>query len=427
MKLLLFILLIIGFVAFWITPVSFQQGSEPLLTGPMIQATSANGFTVAWRQSDPDAVVRVSYTLGHIPEQGERPIQQTRIGVESVCGELNRCTARIDGIQAGVPCHYQLDEFEGQAGQPVASGTVLLPPMRGEPFRFIAFGDSGSAEAGQRAVAERMAGYSPRVLVHTGDVVYPRGHYADYPQKFYRPYGKMIKDIPVFPTIGNHDYYYDHGASYLGEFTLPENGPEGTIPERHYYFDFGDVRFVCIDSNETFRALSNFVVPWMKRTLADADGRWTVVYFHHATFTHGKNAPLGSIRSVVIPAIDEMNVDLVLTGHNHMYERTLPMRNGEATADGTGTIYITTGAGGADLQPYAGPKPDFIVKDDNTVFSFTVVDVTAEALSFQQVTGDNEIIDRFAIVRTMPGTTESSAEAIEIVSPIGQETPAPSD
>ena len=355
----------------------------------MIQSQTSDGFTIAWRQVSASPAIGVSY------RQGDGPV--TAAPIE--CGALNRCRALLAGLSSDESCQYQVVERSDEESRVLASGTVEMPPGRNEPFRFIAFGDSGSDDAGQWAVAEKLEAAGPDLLIHTGDVVYPRGHYSDYPAKFYRPYGNIIRNVPIFPTIGNHDYYYDHGESYLGEFSLPENGPPGTIPERHYYFDYGDVRFVCIDSNETFGALRDFVVPWMRERLADAGDRWTVVYFHHATFTHGKNTPLGSIRSLVVPVIDETAVDLVLTGHNHMYERSLPIRDGNAVQDGKGTVYITTGAGGAELQPYSGPKPDYLVKDDNTVFSFTIIDVTPAALNIQQVTSSGEKIDEFEISR----------------------------
>lgn len=132
-----------------------------------------------------------------------------------------------------------------------------------------------------------------------------------------------------------------------------------------------------------------------------APGRWKIVYFHHTVYSTGRHAPKGAILQDIIPVIDRNGVDVVLSGHNHMYERTHPLCNGKVDPAGRGTVYITTGTGGQPLYEFEREMPALMAARDNTQHGFTVVDVTPEALSFRQVGQQDNVIDQF-VIQTHP-------------------------
>jgi 3',5'-cyclic AMP phosphodiesterase CpdA len=245
----------------------------------------------------------------------------------------------------------------------------------------------------------------PDLIIHAGDVVVPSGAAEDYPAKFFRPYAELIKCVAMYPCIGNHDWNDYQAEPLLDVFVLPENGPQRAPPERNYWFDFGDVRFVCFDSNATFAELQSQVAPWLESVLAEAGDRWKIALFHHPAYTAGKYAPSGKIRELITPLFDRYGVHLAVSGHNHMYERSHPLYAGAVVDAGEGTVYVVSGIGGDHLYTPRGPKTETQAVRIDGVYGFTVVDVTPEMLSVRQIAVDGTNLDSFVIARSEPTTT----------------------
>jgi hypothetical protein len=169
----------------------------------------------------------------------------------------------------------------------------------------------------------------------------------------------------------------------------------------HYWFDYGKARFVCINSNVGFSEMKQQVVPWLDKVLADAGERWKIAFYHHPPYTGGKYAPSGKVRQLLVPLFDRYGVHLAFNGHNHMYERTHPLRGGQIRPTSQGTIYITTGAGGNPLYDVEHPNREYLRVQDNTQHSFTIVDVSPEKILIRQVGIDDQVIDTFALKTTV--------------------------
>ncbi len=359
------------------------QRRPRFVTGPMVQNVTTESFTLVWQMHP---ARETSVQLG---EGG----QQFLINYLVTPGPDGRCEAGIKGLQPGRVYQYKIDDMaEG-------GGSVMTAPPKGKAFRFLAFGDSGDGEGPQWLIARALARFQPDLIIHTGDLIYPDGAVDDYPANFFRPYAELLRHVPFYPCLGNHDARTERGRPMLDTFALPRNGPAGIEPEREYWFDFGDVRFVALDSNETLPNLQDKIAPWLDQVLADAADRWKIVFFHEPIFTHSKHDTAEKLRLAIAPVLDRRHADLVICGHNHLYERTYPIRDGRLAADGDGTIYITSGAGGAGLYKKKPNPPDYIAFADDTQHSFTVVDVTPTMLSLRQIGEDRGVLDESFITR----------------------------
>jgi hypothetical protein len=367
------------------------------LQGPMVQLPTTDGFSLFWNLAGGgEARVIVAEEDGREQEFTVEP-------------EDGRYVLRIDGLSAGTPCDYVV-RVETEEGIAEAEGRTRTAPPRGSSFRFLAFGDSGSGYPEQYKLAKVMESYEPELIVHTGDLIYPDGALRHYPSKFYEPNAALLRRCAFFPCLGNHDYNDVLGEPMRANFLFPGNGPEGMHPEQYYWFDFGDVRFVCLDSNDAFSDMRK-IVPWLDRVLGDAGDRWRVLFFHHPCYTDGSHTPSGKIRELVVPLADKWNVELVLVGHNHMHERTRAIRGGEVVPDGEGTVYITTGAGGAALQKFRQEQSEFIVTRNNEIHSFTVVDVTPAEMNIRQIDINNEVMDEFSLPKRPEPAPREAATA----------------
>ncbi len=374
---------------------SSEPSNERL--GPMVQLLGPNGFTLVWmsRSGQTEAV--------RVRDQGGTVVTEQQVQPKG-----GRYEARIGGLKPGQRYAYELimpiETAErtavASAATPVAfTAEVRTAPAPGEPFRFLVFGDSGNGGPVQYELARLMRTHDANLIIHTGDLVWPDGAAHRYPEQVYRPYADLLARIPLYPCLGNHDFDDNQGEPMVTEFMLPQNGPEGIVPGRLYWFDFSDARFVCINSNETFTVMRDKVAPWLDAVLNDAGDRWKIVYYHHPVYTNGKYTPSGKLRELLLPIFDRHNVALAFNGHNQMYEATYPLVDGNVVEPGRGTVYVTTGTGGAELYSIHGPKPKELRIQNDQEHGFTVVDVTPQAITVRQMGQRNQVLDEFIVPR----------------------------
>lgn len=375
-----------------------------LLTGPMVQIPEPRTIAVCWR-------ARTSFQGGWVkfagPDGAERMVPAR--------SENDRYEARLEALEPGVPYTYTL-YHQGFPWRKIAlSGPheVRSPPPRSQPFRFIAFGDSGNGSNTQSALVEVMVEQDPDLAIHVGDLVYPSGAAADYPLIFFEPNAPLIRSVPFMPSLGNHDVATASGQPLLDVFLLPENGPEGIQPERNYFFDFGDARFVALDTNPTetrgivsAEEMKRIVAPWLRQVLTDGDARWRFVFFHHPFYTGSKHSAEDAayVKHAFVDVFEEAGVDIVFCGHNHLYERTAPINQDRIVADGDGVVYITTGAGGVSRYPERETPPEYMRAYNDKVFSFTCVDVSGERLELRQIDEGGRVIDEYTIAKPRRAT-----------------------
>ena len=206
-------------------------------------------------------------------------------------------------------------------------------PTRPPRLRFAAIGDYGSGFVSQQLVADRMCEWREehgfRLVITTGDNIYPDGALEHFQQKFFTPYDCLLRDEVRFrASLGNHDHLTRRGRDIMEE-------PAFGMPSRNYVIRTRGVRFVVADSTEMDRE-------WLSEaTRARPDDRWTIVVFHHPVYTAGTyKASAAGLRPELPRLFQERGVDLVLNGHDHLYFASKSLRK---------IRYVVTGGGGATL------------------------------------------------------------------------------
>lgn len=244
-------------------------------------------------------------------------------------------------------------DFTGKPGREVryeiagATGAARLLPAGG-PLKFAVVGDTGKDTQAQHDVAKQLEKSAAMFILHTGDVVYPRGARQDYEDKYFLPYRNIVPRLAVFPAVGNHDYGNQMLGTGFGRRRF-ETGYGDVFKKPAYYsFDAGPVHFVSLDVNRAFHiddaagiGAGTAQDAWLDRDLAASKAPWKIVLLHvpvYSTYKHGKH---GRLRQWLAPLFKKHGVRLVFQGHNHVYERT---------GDVDGTAYVTVGTGGAPLH-----------------------------------------------------------------------------
>ena len=260
--------------------------------------------------------------------------------------------------------------------------------MKTAPLRFLVFGDSGSCQPEQVALAARMTEESADLVLHTGDLGYPAGSVEDLKAGYLDVYGRMMARTPFFACPGNHDYGTDDAKPFLALQSTPASGVAEPDRGRYYSFDRGPVHFIALDSNRPLMdAVENGgrMLRWLEEDLRKHAGAfWKIVFFHHPPYAGGPNGNdvmTQLARRHITPILERHGVQLVLNGHEHSYQRSHPVG---------GAVYVTTGGAGAGLYP-VHPMPQ--VAAGRSVHHYLRVEIGGWGLKLEAVDGNGSVVD----------------------------------
>ncbi len=167
-----------------------------------------------------------------------------------------------------------------------------------------------------------------------GDNAYSNGTDAEYQSAVFDIYPTLLRKSVVWPTMGNHDGYSSTSSSqsgpYFSIFSLPKNAEAGGVAsgtEAYYSFDYGNIHFICLDSEGSSRSSHGAMLEWLRLDLAATTKDWIIAYWHHPPYSKGSHdsdteTNLVDMRQNALPILEAGGVDLVLTGHSHSYERS---------------------------------------------------------------------------------------------------------
>lgn len=247
-------------------------------------------------------------------------------------------------------------------------------------LRLIAVGDVGTGDPPQYSVAKTISCYYhanpfPFALL-LGDNIYKSGEINKIDRTFEVPYKELLKQqVKFYAVIGNHDILTNQGIDQI-------NYPGFNMQGRYYTFTQKNVQFFALDTNPEAPWLEQF--NWLESNLSASTKPWKIVFGHHQIYASGKRGINPELIARLTPLFARYGVQLYLNGHEHHYERTIPIK---------GTTYLTCGA---------GSRRRSVGKSDWTAYSvsqlsFAVIEVYSERLEIQGIDTKGNIFDRAAI------------------------------
>ncbi|WOX14436.1 metallophosphoesterase family protein [Streptomyces sp. N50] len=299
--------------------------------------------------------------------------------------------------------HDGFDPADAGAAHTVYSFRTAPRTHSTRPFTFTAFGDQNPSytSIGLNALVQAQ---NPAFHLHAGDICYAEetghglpGDAGNYDARQWDSFLAQIEPlssrVPWMVAFGNHDmesWYSPNGyGGNEARFTLPTNGFDATSAPGVYSFVHGNVGVVSVDANDV-----SYEIPankgytggkqtaWLDKRLTELRARtdvdFIVVFHHHCAFsTTSSHASEGGVREQWVPLYEKHQVDLVVNGHNHVYERTDPVVQDKAVRTlpigGThepirgGVVYVTAGAGGESV--YSFPVADSYEGHEDTIDS----------------------------------------------------------
>ncbi|MCA9538713.1 MAG: metallophosphoesterase [Myxococcales bacterium] len=275
-----------------------------------------------------------------------------------------RRVAHLSGLKPGAK--YVWSAADGSEGR------FHTPPPAGRAFTFVAYGDSRTDHRVHAALAERIAAVDPDFVLHTGDLVTRGGHDAEW-AAFVEASTPIRKVAALFAVPGNHDL--DGGK--LPQFRAHFDRPPGPVWQA---FTWGNARFLLLDSEEAASggAPDAEQADWLRdevgRARRDPAIEHIIAVVHQGPFSSHPERAGNTGLLTLLPELHAAGLSLVISGHDHFYER------GEAAF---GLPYLVLGAGGAPLYPTLGPGDHGAYRAivSRTVYSFARLRVRGAELS----------------------------------------------
>lgn len=223
-------------------------------------------------------------------------------------------------------------------------------------------------------------------------------------------YPALLRMLPLATTIGNHE---SKGTDYKYHYNNPnsEDGLGSTNSGSDYYFSYGNVLFISLNSNNRNTVEHRELLK--KAVESNPDAKWKVVMFHHDIYGSGQphsDTDGANLRALFAPLMDEFSIDMCLTGHDHSYARSYLMADGTAiqyddsvAINPEGTLYIAAGsASGSKFYKLATTKQYYIAERSNTqIPTFSTIDFSDESIVIKTYDyNGNKYADDYTLYKT---------------------------
>jgi 3',5'-cyclic AMP phosphodiesterase CpdA len=414
-----------------------EKEKPEILRGPYLQSGSTSRITIKWRTDIPtDSKVCYGIHPDNLDMLTRNDDKQTDHAIV------------ITGLKENTKYYYTFGNSEHQFGLGDPSFYFITAPgsEKKEPVRIWALGDFGTGDGAanrvKKAYLKYAAGQHTDVWLMLGDIAYYFGKDSEFQRGLFNNiYDDILRNTVSWSTPGNHDCVNADSklqtGPYYDIFSLPMNGECGGVPsqtEAYYSFNYGKIHFISLDSEDSPLEVNGPMVSWLKKDLAENNSDWLIAFFHHPPYTKGTHnsdekwdsyGSMVDLRENIIPILEAYGVDLVLSGHSHVYERSYLISNHYGYSEsfnpstmvlsqpekgqrktshytklknGSGTVYVVCGVG--CHKPRGGTLDHPAMKISTDLYEGSLaIEVYSDKLIANFVTSKGKIKDSFTITK----------------------------
>jgi hypothetical protein len=269
----------------------------------------------------------------------------------------------------------------------LTTGALIKPTsiFSAEPvknkLRFAVLGDWGTGDDDQFGLGRKMIEHHVKstfdFVLGAGDNIYPNGAGRHFVKKFELPFADLLKDrVPFYTVLGNHDV--EDGRQDQCSYPLFNMG--GSC---YYIISKGNglADFFMLDST----AVDNTQLSWLENSLRNSRAKWKIAIIHHPLYSSGKKHGSNmKLRQRLEPLFTHYGIQVVFSGHDHIYERTHPQR---------GIQYFVTGAGGKTRRGGVDMKSECRASSFDTDNHFMMIELDEREINFRAICEQGNVID----------------------------------
>ena len=374
----------------------------PLLASRLIP------ICILFAASSPAAAAPIKFTKGPYVQQVTATSAEVRVELDQPAS----LTVQLEGVRDGGTASFASREAKtfhivplagleparaydysvktGGKEAAIKSASFATAPREssGAPFRFLIYGDNRSDDETHAAVVAQMKGLPGEFLLNTGDFVADGGDAAQW-QRFFDIEAPLLATRPMVSCVGNHELT-DRSATAYRNYFGPSKSLAEAKPELSGSNRWSNARFFLVNAMTSYAEGSDRA--WLERELEKSDSEsdlvWRIVVMHHGLWSSGPHA--GNVRMLeagIPELLKKHHVDLVISGHDHIYER--------GASDGM--PYLVSGGGGAPLYKFEHDAPGS--KKRESVHHVIAAEGTQAKLAFTVTRLSGSVLERCALVK----------------------------
>ncbi len=248
-------------------------------------------------------------------------------------------------------------------------------------------------------LSKMAASGKPDLLLHVGDFTDDISQFS-LVEAFFDQISAYAANTPLAMTFGNHEAYNDGETLFAPMFGLPiQAGHKGLREHGVYSFDLGAAHIAVLNSEIADPQIWQQSLQWLRADMSSSAAPWKLVVIHRPAYQANPASGNRKVATALPQLADELNVDLVISGHDHIYSRSVPVRDGEPAEQGT--YYLIAGSASAKFydagdSPMAGLAH---VVFDRDIHTFTRLRISAQALSIDTRSVEGELIDQVTLTK----------------------------
>ncbi|MDH3354606.1 MAG: metallophosphoesterase family protein [Chromatiales bacterium] len=399
--------------------------------GPYLQMLGSDRVTIRWQSLDA-STGQINYGSG---QELVHSVKESE-AVES--HEL-----QLKGLQSSTRYNYQI------VGSKKVEWFVTAPDVTDDKaVRLWVQGDPGYYRKETQSVKNQAMHWMeahPRgtrppfdLWLTTGDNAYKSGKQKEFQSALFDAYPELLPHYPYWPAYGNHDA---RRWSFFKNFTFPEAGELGGAPsgtEHYFSFNYGQLHLIYLDTETESLAPNDDMALWLKKDLFQNRNPWVIAVFHHPPYTKGGHnsddtweglgdkswdslGRMVDVRENILPILEAGGVDMVLSGHSHVYERSFQLHGhygfssslteamvidrDNCLTKGMGTNYLVIGS---SAKSDSGSLDHPVMKFSTSKRGSQVIDVESGKLTSTFIAEDGTVLDQFMILDETHGKKEGS-------------------
>jgi predicted phosphodiesterase len=428
---------------------SFYSGTR----APYLQMLGSNQATIQWQTNNEEqGVVRYGANL--------RNLQNTV--VETEVDSIHKVL--LSNLKPATRYYYSVGTKDKIFKGGTKEDWFVTAPAAGiaAPVRFWVLGDPGDWKRGIFDVRDAMYQWlkeNPRLnqdksirpdldlIITTGDNAYKSGTNEQFQKAVFEPFADVLRNFSYWPVYGNHDA---RRWAFFKIFSFPTQGELGGVAsntEHYYSFDYAKVHFVFLDTQDSDLSTDSKMLNWLRRDLHKTKQQWLITVFHHPPYTKGTHnsdnprdswSKLVDARENILPILEQYGVDLVLSGHSHMYERSYLInchygksdsleasmildkslgtadkpytKYTEKLAPHEGSIYVVTGS---SSKVDKGPLDHPVNAVNLLQLGSMIIDINDNRLDAKFINDKMQILDSFSIVKGIVSNKKISNSCVK--------------